>query len=65
MTPFELLEPRTIAIPFGMGHTSSGRYAKGVGVNPYEIAVQTSDRLWGRPVKMATRVKIHKSDKVG
>lgn len=61
----EMLEPHTIAVPFGMGHTSGGRYAKGVGVNPYEIVAEVSDNLWGKPAGMATRVKIQKTGKVG
>jgi anaerobic selenocysteine-containing dehydrogenase len=61
----EVLEPQTIAIPFGMGHTSGGRYAKGAGVNPYEILAEVSDRLWGKPAKLATRVKIDKSERLG
>ena len=58
-----MLEPQTIAIPFGMGHTSGGRYAKGVGVNPYEILAEVSDGLWGKPAKLATRVKIDKLER--
>lgn len=61
----EMLEPGTIAIPFGMGHTSGGRYAKGVGVNPYEILSEVSDTLCGKPAKLATRVKIQKSERIG
>jgi anaerobic selenocysteine-containing dehydrogenase len=61
----EVLEPQTIAMPFGMGHTSGGRYAKGVGVNPYEILAEVSNNLWGKPAKMATRVKIHKPERIG
>ncbi len=59
----EVLEPETIAVPFGLGHTSGGRYAKGVGVNPYEILAEVSDNLLGKPAKMATRVKIQKSER--
>ncbi|MFQ5512389.1 MAG: molybdopterin-dependent oxidoreductase, partial [Candidatus Krumholzibacteriia bacterium] len=59
----EMLEPETVAVPFGQGHTSGGRYAKGVGVNPYEILAEMSDDVWGRPVRMATRVKIRKSER--
>ena len=59
----EMLNPETIAIPFGMGHTSGGKHMKGIGVNPYEIARETIDTLWGKPVKMATRVRIQKSER--
>ena len=52
------LEPHSIAIPFGLGHTSGGRYAKDVGVNPYDILVESSDEFWGRPAGAATRVRV-------
>jgi anaerobic selenocysteine-containing dehydrogenase len=56
----EALEPHCIAVPFGLGHTSYGRYAKGIGVNPYEILGLRSDHLFGKPATLATRVAIHK-----
>jgi molybdopterin-containing oxidoreductase family iron-sulfur binding subunit len=39
--------PEVVNIPFGLGHTSFGRYAKGIGVNPYTILVEDTDRLSG------------------
>lgn len=57
----ELLEPHTVAVPFGLGHTSGGRYASNIGVNPYEILSEQIDPLWGRPAVAATRVHIRKS----
>jgi anaerobic selenocysteine-containing dehydrogenase/Fe-S-cluster-containing dehydrogenase component len=30
-----LVKPGVIAVPFGQGHTSYGRYADGIGVNPF------------------------------
>lgn len=56
----EGLQPHSVAVPFGLGHTSCGRYARGIGVNPYEILAETSDHLFGKPATMATRVKIEK-----
>ncbi|MBI4549169.1 MAG: molybdopterin-dependent oxidoreductase [Ignavibacteriae bacterium] len=47
-----------IAIPFGMGHTSYGRYAKGHGVNPYSIMRNLYDVLSGKPALEATKVRI-------
>ena len=35
MTISPLIKPGVIAVPFGQGHTSYGRYAKGIGVNPF------------------------------
>jgi anaerobic selenocysteine-containing dehydrogenase/Fe-S-cluster-containing dehydrogenase component len=32
-----LVKPGVIAVPFGQGHTSYGRYAKGIGVNPFSF----------------------------
>lgn len=55
------LEPSVVAVPFGMGHTAGGRYAKGVGINPYEILVERVDPLWGRPMKSTTTVRISHS----
>jgi anaerobic selenocysteine-containing dehydrogenase len=57
----EAMEPSAVAVPFGLGHTSGGRYAEGVGVNPYEIIAEVSDPFWGKPTKAATRVKIQKA----
>jgi len=57
----EALEPHVVAVPFGMGHTSGGRYAKGIGVNPYNILSEDCDYLWGKPAKACTRVKIAKT----
>jgi molybdopterin-containing oxidoreductase family iron-sulfur binding subunit len=59
----EALEPQCVAMPFGLGHTSYGRFAKGIGVNPYEILAVQSDHLFGRPATMATRVNIQKVQK--
>jgi anaerobic selenocysteine-containing dehydrogenase len=58
----EAIEPRVIAIPFGLGHTSGGRYAQGIGVNPYEIMSVATDPVWGRPTRMSTRVRIEKAE---
>jgi anaerobic selenocysteine-containing dehydrogenase/Fe-S-cluster-containing dehydrogenase component len=32
-----LVKPGVIAVPFGQGHTSYGRYARGIGVNPFSF----------------------------
>jgi anaerobic selenocysteine-containing dehydrogenase len=34
---YPAIQPDTIAIPFGQGHTAYGRYARGRGANPVEI----------------------------
>ena len=47
-----------VSIPFGLGHTSYGRYAKGFGVNPNSIMRNLYDSLSGKPALQATKVKI-------
>ncbi len=50
--------PNVVAVPFGLGHTSYGRYAKGHGVNPYSIMRNMYDLISGKPALEVTRVKI-------
>jgi len=50
--------PNVIAIPFGLGHTSFGRYAKGHGINPNSIMKNLYDMVSGKPALQATKVKI-------
>ncbi len=48
-----------IAVPFGLGHTSYGRYAKGYGENPLTIMSNRYDSINGNQALQATKVKIH------
>ena len=50
--------PSAVGIPFGLGHTSYGRYAKGFGVNPTSIIKNHYDLISGLPALHATKVKI-------
>jgi anaerobic selenocysteine-containing dehydrogenase len=50
--------PSVVAIPFGLGHTSYGRYAKGHGVNPNAIIKNLSDLISGKPALQGTKVKL-------
>ncbi|MDH3252690.1 MAG: molybdopterin-dependent oxidoreductase, partial [Ignavibacteria bacterium] len=50
--------PNVVAIPFGLGHTSLGRYAQGHGVNPNTIMRNLHDMLSGKPALQATKVSI-------
>ena len=50
--------PGAVAIPFGQGHWSSGRYAKGHGVNPNTIMRNLYDLLSGKPALEGTKVRI-------
>ncbi|GBD86525.1 dimethyl sulfoxide reductase DmsA precursor [bacterium BMS3Abin03] len=47
-----------VAVPFGLGHTSYGRYAKGYGTNPITILKNKYDMINGNPALQATKVKI-------
>lgn len=47
-----------VNIPFGQGHTSYGRYAKGIGVNPHAIMAKDIDSLSDIPSLSSTRVRI-------
>ncbi len=53
--------PEVVNIPLGLGHTASGRWASGRGVNPYALIGPAADRLGGLPARYATRVKISKA----
>jgi len=53
--------PEVIAIPFGMGHTSYGRYARGHGVNPISIMRNLYDPVSGKPAIEATKVRISRT----
>jgi len=50
--------PNLVAIPFGLGHSSYGRYAKGYGVNPNSIMRNLYDSLSGQQALDGTKVKI-------
>jgi len=49
-----------VAIPLGQGHTEYGRYAKGVGVNPFKILTAQFDQETGELATHATKVSITK-----
>ena len=53
--------PEVVAIPFGMGHTSYGRYAKGHGVNPNTVIRNLYDLVSGKPAIEATKVRISRT----
>ncbi len=52
--------PDVVSIPFGLGHVSGGRWAKGLGANPYQLLGDDLDPLTGNPIGRSTRVKIYK-----
>jgi len=54
------IHPDCVAIPLGQGHTEYGRYAKGVGVNPYHILDAKFDAKTGELATFATDVNVVK-----
>jgi len=55
---YEGIRPDTIAVPFGLGHKSFGRYAEGRGVNPLDILPASSDSLSGGFTWFSTKANI-------
>jgi len=53
--------PEVVSIPFGGGHQSGGRWAQGLGEDPYRLLGDDLDPLTGYPIRGATRVKIYKA----
>ena len=53
--------PGVVAVPFGLGRTSGGRFAKGHGVNPHSIMRNLYDSLSGKPALEATKVRISRT----
>jgi molybdopterin-containing oxidoreductase family iron-sulfur binding subunit len=52
--------PDVLSIPFGEGHGSGGRWARGLGENPYRLLDVDLDPSTGYPISGSTRVKIYK-----
>lgn len=50
----------TLSVPFGQGHTESGRTAKDIGANPLEVLDHRSDPLSGRNSWQSTLVRVEK-----
>jgi anaerobic selenocysteine-containing dehydrogenase len=55
----EGVHPSVVAIPFGQGHYSYGKWQKGIGVNPNEIIGVDYDLLSGQASLFNTRVKVY------
>ena len=54
------LMPGVIAVPFGLGHQSGGRWCAGIGDNPADLVEAQPDPLTGRSLWTSTRATIHK-----
>jgi molybdopterin-containing oxidoreductase family iron-sulfur binding subunit len=57
----ERVHPRIVSIPLGQGHTSYGKWQKGIGCNPNEVIGVDFDFLSGQSSFFNTRVKIYKA----
>ncbi|MDX8385939.1 MAG: molybdopterin-dependent oxidoreductase [Gallionella sp.] len=58
---FPVIHPEAISVPIGLGHDAMGRYAKGFGVNPFQILDAVFDKETGELAMHETRVKISKT----
>ena len=56
----EGIHPKIIAIAWGQGHTSYGKWQKGIGSNPNTIIGVDFDGLSGQAAFFNTRVKVYK-----
>jgi anaerobic selenocysteine-containing dehydrogenase len=57
----EGIPPGIVCIPWGQGHTSKGKWQKGIGCNPNEVIGIDFDVLSGQSTFFNTRVKIYKA----
>lgn len=55
------LPPEVIAIPFGFGHETGGRWCEGIGENPGRVVTAATDPLTGRALWTATRASVRKA----
>jgi anaerobic selenocysteine-containing dehydrogenase len=56
----EGVHPGVVAIPSGQGHTSYGKWQKGIGVNPHDIIGVDYDTISGQAAFFNTRVKVYR-----
>ena len=53
--------PDVLSIPLGEGHQSGGRWATGLGEDPYRLLGDDLDPMTGYPISGSTRVKMYKA----
>ncbi|MDE1941569.1 MAG: molybdopterin-dependent oxidoreductase [Betaproteobacteria bacterium] len=58
---FPGIQPDTVSMPVGQGHTGYGRYADGIGANPFKILDPNFDEQTGELAMYSTRVIIKKT----
>jgi anaerobic selenocysteine-containing dehydrogenase len=54
------VQPEVIAIPFGFGHKSGGRWCENIGANPAALVEPRTDPLTGKSLWTRTRASIEK-----
>ncbi len=54
------LMPGVIAVPFGLGHQTGGRWCRGIGDNPADLVEAQPDPLTGRSLWTGTRATIRR-----
>ncbi len=54
------LMPEVVAIPFGFGHKSGGRWCRGIGENPAVLVDVRTDPLTGRSLWTSTRASVRR-----
>jgi len=60
---YEGVQPDTVNIPAGLGHTVGGRWAAGVGANPERlVSARQVDELNGMIARQGMRVKVYKEE---
>lgn len=57
------ISPEILSVPFGQGHSESGRYAKNIGANPIAVLDHRVDPLSGRGSWQSTPVRVEKIKK--
>lgn len=60
---FPGIHPDAVSVPLGQGHEAMGRYAKGIGANPFQILDAVFDKETGELAMHETRVKVSKTGK--
>lgn len=58
---FPGIHPDAISLPLGQGHESLGRFAQGVGVNPFRILNPVFEKETGELAMFGTRVSVKKT----
>ncbi len=54
------IKPGVVYMPVGLGHKAYGRFAKGIGVNPYEIFFEDYDSIGGVSSLTSTKVAVER-----